>query len=134
MLKWLHINRGSGCSGLLLCNHLDFPISIIPYLPLGNPSEIITRGGFGGTHILSLFWEGSRFCNFSNEGVPDFGNPYMDKRGWWESKGFHTPKWWFLNGPLPCVPLYCKTSIPVWFTWDKTSQINLSHFEVCLLV
>ncbi len=44
ILKWLYINIGSACSGLLLCNHFDFPISVIPYLPLGDPSEIITRG------------------------------------------------------------------------------------------
>ncbi len=23
--------------------------------------------------------------------------------------------------------------LPVWFTWDKTSHVNLSHFGVCLL-
>ncbi len=128
MLKWLCINKGSGCSGLKWCNHLDIPISIIPYLPLGDPSDIITRGGFGGTHILSFFREGSRFCKSSKEVVPDFDNRYKDKHIWWKSEDFHIPKWWFLNGPLSCVPLCCKTSHvkSLWgvFTWFK---YNITH-------
>ncbi len=130
MLKWLHINRGSGCSGLLLCNHLDFPISIIPYLPLEYPSKIITRGGFGGTHIVSLFWEGSRFCKLPRKGsliltiltrtnVAD------------ENLKVSTPTsddFWMV--PYPVYLFIAK--LPVWFTWDKQTAM-LSHFGVCLL-
>ncbi len=121
MLKQLHINRGSGCSGLLLCNHLDLPISIIPYLPLGTLQTSLQGEALEAPTLL-FFGEGSRFCKSSKKEVPDFDNPNKDKSCWWKSKSFHTPKWWFLNGPLSCVPLFAK--LPAWFTWDNFNQVN----------
>ncbi len=110
---------------MLWCNHLDLPISIIPYSATWDPSDIITRGGFGGTHILSFFGAGSRFWKSSKEGVPNFDNPYKDKCGWWISKGFNITKWWFLNGSLSCVLLYCKSPCLI-YLWQ--TQSCLSHF------
>ncbi len=61
MLMWLHINRGSVCSGLLLSNHLDFPISVIPYLGTLQKS------------LLGEAFEAPTFCHYF-ERDPDFAN------------------------------------------------------------
>ncbi len=57
MLKWLHVNRDNECGGLLLCNHQS---SIISHPLLGDPSEIISRGGI---QILLFFGGGPDFAN-----------------------------------------------------------------------
>ncbi len=75
MLKWLHVNRDNECGDLLLCNHLVFNSQ--PSLTWGP-----FRNHFMGRHPdFVIFWRGSRFCKSSEEGVPDFENPYKDKFG-----------------------------------------------------
>ncbi len=45
MLKQLHINRDSECSGLLLCNHLDLHSQSTTCILHRDLSEIIMWGG-----------------------------------------------------------------------------------------
>ncbi len=54
MLKQLHNNRDSECSGLLLCNHLNLHSQSTSYILLRDLSEITTGkgSGFESTHSL----------------------------------------------------------------------------------
>ncbi len=114
MLKWLHINKGSG---LLWCNHLELPISVILYLP-----EIITRGGFGGTHILSFFERDPDFANLPKKGSHILTILTRTSMADENLKVSTHPSDDYWMVPYPVYLFIAK--LPAWFTWDKTSHVK----------
>ncbi len=82
MQKWLYIHRrDSECSGLLWYNHLNLHSQSSPTCHLEDLWKSLLGEALEAPKFYHCLERESRFCQSSNEGVPDFDNLYMDRFG-----------------------------------------------------
>ncbi len=123
MLKWLHVNREMS---VVVCCYVTTKSSILSHPLLGDPSEIISRGG---TQILLFFGGDPDFANLLRKGSQILTILTRTSLANDNLKVYTPPSDDFWMVPYHLYLFLAK--LPAWFTWTK--PVMLIHFGMCSL-